>query len=247
MAHLVPVDFWIEARLQCDEVKPLFWLAECDEPNYHQAFDSSYAWHWMHATERHARAEASLHDIRNQLHAYTQYPQGTIKLYFTSNHDENSWNGTEYEKYGTLAKAWAVFSATWTGMPLIYSGQELPNKKRLQFFNKDEIDWQPSLSLHGFYQTLLDVRKNSKAIQLGETFILPSENSQELFAFLRKKDTEVVLVILNISTKNNLSIQVNHEWLSGEFTSIFSKVSYPFITGEKFELMSGEYLVYRKK
>ncbi|MCX6335680.1 MAG: alpha-glucosidase C-terminal domain-containing protein, partial [Bacteroidetes bacterium] len=91
------------------------------------------------------------------------------------------------------------------------------------------------------------LRKNSKAIQLGETFILPSENSNEIFAFLRKKDTEIVLVILNISTKNNLSIQVNHEWLSGAFISIFSELTFSLLPGEKFELMAGEYLVYRKK
>ncbi len=38
MAHLVPLDFWVEARKQCDALKPLFWLAECDEPSYHCFF-----------------------------------------------------------------------------------------------------------------------------------------------------------------------------------------------------------------
>ena len=64
-----------------------------------------------------------------------------MRTWFTSNHDENSWNGTEYEKYGDMAKALAVFSCTWNGIPLIYSGQELPNLKRLKFFEKDAIDW----------------------------------------------------------------------------------------------------------
>jgi glycosidase len=49
-----------------------------------------------------------------------------MRAWFTSNHDENSWNGTEYEKYGEMAKPLAVFSATWDGVPLMYSGQELP-------------------------------------------------------------------------------------------------------------------------
>ena len=38
-------------------------------------------------------------------------------------------------------KPLAVFSCTWNGIPLIYSGQELPNLKRLKFFEKDAIDW----------------------------------------------------------------------------------------------------------
>jgi len=133
MAHLVPLDFWINARKECDAIKPLFWLAECDEPNYHAAFDSSYAWNWMHITEKIGKQEASLHDVRNCLHNYSQYPNQAIKLFFTSNHDENSWNGTEIEKYGKFVKAWSVFTATWKGMPLIYSGQEIPNDRRLAF------------------------------------------------------------------------------------------------------------------
>ena len=60
-----------------------------------------------------------------------------MRAWFTTNHDENSWNGTEYEKYGNMAKALAVFSATWNGVPLIYTGQEIPNMKRLEFFEKD--------------------------------------------------------------------------------------------------------------
>lgn len=60
-----------------------------------------------------------------------------MRAWFTSNHDENSWNGTEYEKYGEMAKALAVFSVTWDGIPLIYSGQELPLRtKRLEFLRK---------------------------------------------------------------------------------------------------------------
>ncbi|MEJ7671206.1 MAG: alpha-amylase family glycosyl hydrolase [Chitinophagaceae bacterium] len=82
-----------------------------------------------------------------------------FRIYFTSNHDENSWNGTEYEKYGDAAKAFAVFSCTWNGIPMIYSGQELPNNKRLQFFDKDQIEWRQECELHDFYKTLLHLRK----------------------------------------------------------------------------------------
>ena len=93
----------------------------------------------MHETGRYAKALTTLHEVRNVLHAYSQYPRGAIKLFFTANHDENSWNGTEYEKYGVAALAWAVFTFTWHGMPMVYSGQESPSKKRLKFFDKDLI------------------------------------------------------------------------------------------------------------
>jgi glycosidase len=246
MAHLVPLDFWEEARAACETLKPLFWLAECEEVKYHDVFDASYAWWWMHTTEKYTRGEASLHDVREVLHSYSQYPAGAIKLFFTSNHDENSWNGTEYEKYGKAAEAWAVFTATWQGLPLIYSGQESPNKKRILFFEKDAVVWNDPLQLHAFYQQLLLLRKRSPALQHGETFILPSEYDNELMAFIRRGGEDVVLVLLNLSGKDRLRINVNHEWLSGTFRNLFSGLQFPFQQQETFELQSGEYIVYEK-
>jgi len=246
MAHLVPLDFWMDARSQCDTLKKCFWLAECEVVEYHNAFDATYAWWWMHESEKFMRGEHGLHEVREVLHAYSQYPAGALKLFFTSNHDENSWNGTEYEKYGITAKAWAVFTCTWQGMPLVYSGQENPNLKRLAFFDKDQIDWKETPALHEFYQQLLQYRKQSDALLEGETFILPSEQNF-IMAFFRKKETETVLVLLNLSDKERATVIVSHEWLQGSFKNLFSFLQYDFSNTESFELMPGDHLVYIKK
>jgi glycosidase len=242
MAHLVPLSFWKEARLHCDAVKKLFWLAECEEVTYHDVFDVSYSWAWMHATEKYFKKEGTLHDVMHVLHQYAHYPHGSKKLFFTSNHDENSWNGTEYEKYNGAAKALAVFTCTWSGMPLIYSGQESPNYKRIKFFDKDLIQWHEPLQLHQFYKALLSLNKH-KAITHGETFILPVTNNQVL-AYFRKKEEEVVLVLLNLSSEYRTIVEVNHEWLKGQFTSLFSKLTYQFSGKQTFELQANEYIVY---
>ncbi|GAC1528927.1 MAG: alpha-amylase family glycosyl hydrolase [Sediminibacterium sp.] len=246
MAHLVPLDFWIVARQQCDRIKPLYWLAECEEVAYHDAFDTSYAWWWMHVTEKQAKGTTNLSEVREVLHAYTQYPPGSSKLFFTSNHDENSWNGTEYEKYGGAAAAWAVFTCTWQGIPLVYSGQESPGNKRLRFFDKDLISWQQPLQLADFYTILLGLRNTCKAVTGGETFILPSDHSDELMAYLRRSGDQVVLVMLNLSAANRLSISVAHDWLQGDFRNIFSGMVFGFKGNEAFELQAGEYVVYVK-
>ncbi len=246
MAHLVPLDFWIEARKQCDTLKPLYWLAECEVVAYHDAFDTSYAWWWMHVTEEYAQGKDSLNMVREVLHAYTQYPPGATKLFFTNNHDENSWNGTEYEKYGKTARAWAVFTQTWRGIPLIYSGQESPNTKRLQFFDKDPIQWNHPPKLEGFYTALLSLRKRNDAITNGETFILPTDNGKQLMAYLRRKEDNCVLVILNLSKDTRAKIDVEHPWLKGLFKNIFSELIFQFDTKESFELQEGEYIVYEK-
>jgi len=200
----------------------------------------------MHATEKFHKGEGSLQDVRQVLHAYTQYPAGANKLFFTSNHDENSWNGTEYEKYGNAALAWAVFSCTWPGMPLLYSGQELALKKRLAFFNKDVIEWTETPPLAEFYQRLFQLRARNTAIREGELFILPSQQDDKVLLFFRRHNEQVVLILLNVSNESRVQVSVEHPWLPGKYRQLFSQLEFDFGVKENFELQSGEYLVYEK-
>ena len=143
LAFWVTLDFWIEARTAIEKEKTLFWLAETepiDHPDYFRAFDACYTWKWMHNTEEFYKGELGLDILKQVLNQYEEVcGNDNFPLWFTTNHDENSWNGTEYEKYGPMAITLAVFSCTWSGLPLVYSGQELPVKKRLKFFDKDTI------------------------------------------------------------------------------------------------------------
>ncbi len=244
MAHLVPLDFWIEARTNLEKIKILYWLAETEDIAYHQVFDTSYAWAWMHASKKVGKELDGLQEVYNVLHQYAQYPKGAYKLFFTSNHDENSWNGTEYEKYGIAAKAWAVFTATWNGQPLIYSGQELPNTKRLAFFDKDQIEWTTELPrLHQFYKTLLTARKAFPVLQSSNVFNLPTEGA--VMAYLKQDQGQTALVVLNFSADRQ-HLNVAHEAFSGRFTNLFSGLSFEFNGDSYFELMPGEYIVYLK-
>jgi glycosidase len=248
MAHLVPLDFWIEARQSLDAVKPLYWLAECEDARYFEAFDTTYAWAFMHASGSINRHEPSLNPVLEQLDIYKSQGSNTQKLFFTSNHDENSWNGTEYEKYGVTAKAWAVFTATWGGLPLVYSGQEIPNHKRLSFFEKDELAWslqtkQPTL--HNFYKALFSLRTQNDAVVFGQNQMLQTPYPNSIIGFIKKHQNNVVLVLLNISEHNRLAFEISHPLLSGTFEQIFSGLRFSFSGQEKFELQAGEYLVYQ--
>ncbi len=245
MAHLVPLDFWIEARTNLEKIKILYWLAETEDIAYHQVFDTSYAWAWMHASKKVGKELDGMQEVYNVLHQYAQYPKGAYKLFFTSNHDENSWNGTEYEKYGIAAKAWAVFTQTWNGQPLMYSGQELPNQKRLAFFDKDPIQWTTSTPLlHDFYKTLLTARKAFPVLQSSNVFNLPTEGA--VMAYLKQDQGQTALVVLNFSADRQ-HLHVAHEAFSGRFTNLFSGLSFEFNGDCHFELMPGEYIVYLKE
>lgn len=244
MAHLVPLDFWIEARTNLEQTKILYWLAECEDLAYHQVFDTSYAWTWMHASEKIGKEEHGMQELWQVLDQYEQYPKGASKLFFTSNHDENSWNGTEYEKYGIAAKAWAVLTYTWNGQPLMYSGQELPNTKRLAFFDKDPMHWSDTQpALHDFYKTLLTARKAFPVLQYGSIIKLPTTG--DVMAFLKQDQGQTALVLLNFSAQRQ-QVQVLHEAFTGMFTNLFSGLSYEFNGNTHFEMMPGAYLVYLK-
>jgi alpha-amylase len=222
MAHLVPLDFWRQARLELDQIKPLYWLAETEDLDYLDVFDSWYTWRWMAATEKYCRQEKTMGELLHILETYKErVPQQTLGAFFTTNHDENSWNGTEYEKYGGAAKTLAVFCCTWHGLPLIYSGQELPNRKRLKFFDKDPIEWNGRFELHSFYQTLLRLRREHPALQSGhapEWISLPS--GEPVLAYIRRNGDRQVIVVLNLSP-NEVIVKLPEQYITKEFKDVF--------------------------
>ena len=249
MAHLVPLDFWRQARVALDAIKPLFWLAESEHVNYQDAFDCLYAWNWMHQTEKFSRGVIDINGLIETLTWYktTFHPQ-TAHLFFTANHDENSWNGTEYEKYGDAAKALAVFSCTWNGIPLIYSGQELPNKKRLKFFDKDEIEWTENFELHDFYKTLLNLRKNNPALRGGDINVntkLIHSNSSFVLAYSRTLLEKEVVVLLNLSSARQ-EVELRDEKIDGLYRNVFSGETIQFSMQNIFTIDGWDFLVLEK-
>jgi alpha-amylase len=228
MAHLIPLDFWRTARISLDAIKPLFWLAETETIIYHQSFDVSYTWNWMHQTEKYIKGTIGFHDLLKTLDDYkVNFPPEALRLYFTSNHDENSWNGTEYEKYGNGAQALAVFSCTWEGLPLIYSGQEMPNHKRLKFFDKDPIEWTGEYNLHNFYKVLLQLRKTNPALSADgttSTYRIKTSADDQVFCYLRKKDEKEVLVVLNLSSSAITQFEFMDDRIAGNYRNIFNNL-----------------------
>lgn len=233
LAFWVELDFWLEARPALERLKPLFWLGELDaldNPEYMQVYDAAYTWKWMHKAEQLYKGYISFGELLQVLHQYQQAPG--LKAWFTTNHDENSWNGTEYEKYGEMAKALAVFSCTWPGIPLLYSGQEVPNHKRLQFFEKDIIEWGTECSLHQFYKTLFQLKKEHPALATDASLdILSADEGQRVLAFCRGAEDKEVVVLLNFSGEEK-KVRLN-EKAKRPFVDIFSKKSIDFSTGEE--------------
>ncbi len=249
MAHLVPLDFWKDARTTIDSIKPLFWLAESEEINYHEVFDASYTWEFLHAMERFWRRETNIDGLDSVLTKYLErFPKNALRMYFTSNHDENSHSGSEYQRMGDSAKAFAVLCTTWNGIPLIYSGQELPSYKQLNFFEKDVIEWTSDCQLHDFYRNLLILKKNNPALNASDqnstTQRVKTTADDKIFSFLRRNGDHQVLVVLNLSSDNfQFSIEEN---INGSFKEIFTQLEMNVSTNENLSVKPWEYLVFEK-
>lgn len=205
MAGMVPNEFWKKAIDSLESTKDVFMLAEWEEPKIHEAgFDMSYGWEFHHMLNDIANGKANADSVVAYIEKDTKkYDSTAFRMYFTSNHDENSWAGTVFERMGDAYEALAVLTATVPGMPLIYSGQEAGLDKRLPFFEKDSIDWS-NLAYEDFYSHLLMLKKNNPALwngTYGGNFkeINTKQNSSKILAFSRKKNENEVLVILNLS------------------------------------------------
>ncbi|MBC6696550.1 alpha-amylase family glycosyl hydrolase [Hymenobacter puniceus] len=240
VAGLVPTDFWDEARLELDEVKPVFMLAEWDElyPSggltweqfnsdtklLERAFNMSFGLRLHYLLDHIAEGKAPLADIDEYLAAErAKYPPSVYLMHFTSNHDVNSWDGTEYERLGALALPFALLTVLLPGMPLLYTGQEAAVNRRLLFFDRDTIDWS-ELPLESFYTKLLQLKCRHPALRNGDVLSrfrrLPGPAS--LYGFLREKDGAAVLCVINIS-KESTPLQLPAE-AAGTWLDVFSQV-----------------------
>jgi len=250
MAMLVPLNFWKEARTSLDRIKPLFWLAECEEIAYHEVFDASYSWKWLHVMEAYWKKSEDMHGLLKVLEFYShQFPTKALRAFFTTNHDENSHSGSEYERLGDAALPFAVFCCLYDGLPLIYSGQELPLKKRLLFFDKDEIDWDQPCLLNDFYKTLLRLRKTNTALTSGndqtKATMVSNTAAEKVFSFVRRNSQDEVLVILNLSSETQ-SLIITGQSLAGSYQDVFSSVAPDFVSGKPIQLKAWDYRVYTK-
>ena len=252
LAHLTPLDFWKKARTAIEPLKQnLFWLAESEEINYHEVFDATFTWEWMHRTENFYKGNTDLNSLYEVLAKYeTAFPESAHRMYFTSNHDENTWNGTAIEKYGEMLKALTVFNCTWNGIPMIYSGEEMPNLKRLQFFEKDSIAWTDENRYHDFYKTLLTLRKNNPALRSADssvtTFHIITEGSKNVMAYLRKTDFSEVLVFLNLS-KETSGFTIKDLLVNGSYINVFNKTESYLRPDTFLKMQPWDYLVFEKK
>jgi glycosidase len=202
VAAKVPTAFWEQTRVELDKIKPVFMLAEAWQPELHSAFDMTYGWDSLAIFKDIAKGKSDARALRAFLEKPpVPYADSAYRMRFTTNHDENSWHGSDAEHYGPAFKPMAVLAATLPGMPLIYGGQEGGFAKRLKFFEKDPIEWN-NYPYASFYTGLLKLKHDNRALwngQYGGPVKVLDTGNDKVFAFRREKDGNVVAVAVNLT------------------------------------------------
>ena len=145
---------------------------------------------------------------------------------FTSNHDENSWNGSEFVRYGAAVRQMAALTFLLPGVPLIYNGQEAGSNRQLPFFEKDCVDWQ---GLNGewtaLYGELISLKHAHPALwggtDGGDLYSMDNSLSDKVLTLKRKIGDDVVMGLFNLSGEH-VDFSVGDEDFEGVFAQIGS-------------------------
>ncbi len=208
MAMLVPIEFWNETARRLRALKPdLFLLAEAEETNLFEqgAFNACYAWQMHHLLCDVAQQRVRVTALRDYLYAdLGRYPEEAMRMTFTSNHDENSWSGSEFARFGAAREVMTLFTfVVPRGLPLIYTGQPVGYDHSFSFFDRDPLpDTAPNAATE-FYRRLIALHHDNPALAAGGAGGRLNEirnNAEDcLMILVREREGNCVIAVMNLS------------------------------------------------
>ena len=212
VAYQVPQDFWSDVftKFRNEYPRRLFFLAEGEETWLDDAgFDCTYAWKLHHLLNDIAQGKADGDSLMKYIRWNEEGYGPSHRLMFTSNHDENAWSGTEFERMGDAWKAMTVLCWTLPGsQPLLYTGQEVGYDHRFQFFEKDPMpDWHYN-AVSDFYTYLNALKHAHSALDSGNPGFEVVSATDTSLCYKRTDGDDVVTVSVLLKAPWTWSIDV---------------------------------------
>jgi len=201
VSEMVPIEFWEEARTMLDDIKPVMMLSEGAMPEHHlRAFDITYAWNIYHNLSDIVHGDDPVTVIDQLLETEAaEFPAGSLRMRFKSNHDENAWDAPAVEKWGPEgAKAVGMLVTTMPGVPLLYNGDEVGNPERLELFEQIPIDWSRGEEYRTFFTDLFSIYNTSESFRRGNFIRIETSNEREIYSFIRSYGDDHKLVFINL-------------------------------------------------
>ena len=248
VAGYVPTDFWETARAELDKVKPVFLLAEWEERDLHtRAFDVTYAWTWKDAMQRTVKDGSGAGAMRGYYAEQAEsWPHAALRMVYTDNHDQNSWDRVASDIYGPAYEAAIALSFVGSGLPLIYNGQEADLDRKLLFFEKDPISWK--VGRHdALFRKLIALKTTQPALHNGRFGVamveVPTSAASDVYAFTRGAAGERVFAVFNLSPRPH-SITFSQARHHGSYTDALTGAPARFSSGETLDLPAWGYRIY---
>ena len=177
VAPLVPLDFWIRARKEVEQVRPgCLWLSESVEPIFiaegrshgiavlsdseiFQAFDISYEYDIFDSFRDYLTGKISLSDYADAVNRQEViYPENYVKLRYLENHDTSRAGFMIPDETALLN--WTAFLYFQKGTTLLYAGQEVCAAHRPGLFDKDTVKWDTGKGLSALLRRLGEIKKH---------------------------------------------------------------------------------------
>ena len=246
VAHKVPPAFFKKAVTEMKSLKPIFMLAEAEQPDLMQnGFDMHYAWEGHHIFNDISKGHKNV----KALDAYLQkqdtiLEEDDINMFFVTNHDENSWAGTLKERMANNKEVFTALIYALPGMPLIYSGQEYDLEHRLKFFEKDSIP-----KAKGVYFDVLkklgELKNTNESLHGGKNATdykrISTSNDENILAFTRNNDK--LLFIANLSKEAQTFTLEN----SGKYTDYMNETALDISENQELIFNPWEYKILIKE
>ena len=248
VAGYVPTDFWDTARAELDKVKPVFMLAEWEQRDLHaRAFDATYGWGWKEAMQRLVKSGEGAGPMRGYYAGQSEtWPHAAMRMVYTENHDQNSWDGVAADIYGPAYEAAIALSFTGPGLPLIYNGQEADNDRQLKFFERDPITWREGQHA-ALLAKLIALKTEARALHNGRfgagMVEVPTTATADVFAFTRGPAGERVFAVFNLSPRAQQVVfeQARHH---GRYSDALTGAAMAFNGGETLALAPWGYRIF---
>ena len=250
VAGYVPTDFWETARTELDAIKPVFMLAEWEQRDLHaRAFDATYGWGWKEAMQRLVKDGSGAGAIRGYYAGQSEtWPHAAMRMVYTENHDQNSWDGVAAEIYGPAYEAAIALSFTGSGLPLIYNGQEADNDRQLKFFERDPIVWKEGRHA-ALLGKLIALKTTTPALHNGRfgagMVEVPTSEASDVYAFTRGDKGGRVFAVFNLSPRAH-RLTFDKARHHGTYVDALTGEPATFSGGEALELPAWGFRIFRE-
>lgn len=213
-AQGVPLSFWKStiSAIRAKKSDALMLAETSDVAHYDAGFDLLYSWSYMYAVEGLYSGSGTFGSLLSaHTSEYNSTPEDKDRMRYVTTHDESATAGpgTFYHSPQGELSAFCL-TAFLSGVPMIYSSQELGNMNAINFFNYNIMDFKAENDTRTALKQLMKVYHETAHLR-GGSRITGSLNTKVHYIEY-SDEQETMIVICNTSgKKQDVKLPMKHQ------------------------------------